>query len=127
MDCLLQEPARVISQVEHQGCHALRMKLVQLCMQLVRGCVIKAMGHVDITHPGPNHVRVGNRRLRHCIARYLNGLGLSVAGPRHRYLHHCSAGSAYLVADFERTFAAHLDAIDFIDAVTKAQPGARGG
>src|SRR6185503_12980931 len=65
---LVQESAGVITQIEHERGHALRVKTIERVEQFIGGGVVEAACHVDIADTRLQHVRVRNRRLWNSVA-----------------------------------------------------------
>src|SRR5688572_9885083 len=83
-NCLVQETARVVTQIEHQRRSAIGAQNIESLAQLVAGGVVKSPRHVDVADAGLNHVSIRHRRLGHGIARNRNYLRLPVAGTLNR-------------------------------------------
>src|SRR5205823_898838 len=70
---LIEQPAWIAAQVEHDLIHALRLELADGLAQLVAGGMLKTAGQTDVARAGTNHVGVAQRRQGNRFAHYREG------------------------------------------------------
>ncbi len=127
IDRLIQQPARVVAQIQNQLAHADFLKHGNRIAQFVIGSVLKAADQTDVAGGGVEHEGVANRGERHRVADNLNVDRGFFAGALNFQLHGLAAYAADIFRDFVAGPIASVLAVDFDDAVAKAQARARRG
>ena len=103
------------------------MQSIKRVQKFVGSRIVESSRHIYIANPGLDHIGIGNRRLRHYVAGYLDSLSAFIGGAFNRNLHGRTAWSANLVAHFQRGLARGLHLVhgEYSVAKTQACSGSR--